>query len=124
MILEFLPQAFTVAKVPHNGEIPEGIFVFTARTDAEYSLVCPTSDVPRNTLVREDGWRAFRIAGTLEFSLVGILAGISSVLAKAEIGIFAVSTFDTDYILFKEERGAAVRAVLREAGYEIRELSL
>ncbi len=122
MTLEFLPQTFTVAKIPHNTPIPEGEFVFTARTDTEFSLVCPTSATPENTPIREDGWRGLRIAGTLEFSLIGILAKLSAVLAEASVGIFAVSTFDTDYIFLKEENLIRAKAALQNAGYRIQKL--
>ena len=122
MTLEFLPQTFTVAKLPHNTPIPEGNFVFTARTDDEYSLLCPTSEIPADTLVREDGWRGMRIVGTLEFTLIGILAKISAALANAGVGIFAVSTFDTDYIFVKEETLVRAKDALLRAGYEIRDM--
>ena len=122
MTLEFLPQTFTVAKIPHHSPIPEGEFVFTARTDTEFSLVCPTSATPENTPIREDGWRGLRIAGTLEFSLIGILAKLSAVLAEANVGIFAVSTFDTDYIFLKEENLIRAKAALQNAGYRIQKL--
>jgi len=122
MTLEFLPQTFTVAKIPHQTPIPEGEFVFTARTDTEFSVVCPTSSVPENTLLREDGWRGMRIAGTLEFSLIGILAKLSAVLAEADVGIFAVSTFDTDYIFLKEGNLTRAEDALQNAGYKIQKL--
>ena len=122
MTLEFLPQKFTVAKIPHHTPIPEGEFVFTGRTDKEYSLVCPTSAIPKNTLIREDGWCGMRIAGTLEFSLIGILAKLSAVLAGAGVGIFAVSTFDTDYIFIKEENLTRAKDALQNAGYGIQML--
>ena len=90
---------------------------FIGRTDEELSLVCRTEVVPRETLAREDGWRAFRVQGVLDFSLSGILARLSAVLAEKKIGIFAVSTYDTDYILVKQEnRDRAVEA-LKAAGY-------
>ena len=60
--------------------------------------------MPKDALERDDGWRAFRIQGVLDFSLIGILSAISAVLAENHIGIFAVSTYNTDYILTKEER--------------------
>jgi len=122
MTLEFLPQTFTVAKIPHNAPIPDGKFIFTAQTDAEFSVVCPTSSVPENTLLREDGWRGMRIAGTLEFSLIGILAKLSAVLAEADVGIFAVSTFDTDYIFLKEGNLTRAEDALQNAGYKIQKL--
>ena len=83
------------------------------------SLVCRTEDVPANTLERDDGWRAFRIQGVLDFSLIGILARLSGILAEHEIGIFAVSTYNTDYILVKEENFEEALSVLSLEGYEI-----
>ena len=74
---------------------------FIGSTDAELSLVCETDRVPRRTLAREDGWRALRIVGQLDFSLTGILSRIATILADEKIGIFAVSTYNTDYILFR-----------------------
>ena len=67
----------------------------------------------------EDGWRAFRIQGVLDFSLIGILADISRILAENKIGIFAISTFNTDYILTKEENYQKALDVLSRAGYTI-----
>jgi len=96
-------------------------FCFTGSTDEEFSLVCPTDMVPGNTTERDDGWCAFRIVGVLDFSLVGILAGISEVLASSKIGLFAVSTYNTDYILTKVENFDAALDALREAGYRIKE---
>lgn len=79
-------------------------YYFIGRSDEENSLVCLTEDVPDNTIIREDGWRAFYIEGVLDFSLVGILSKISTLLAENNIGIFAVSTFNTDYILVKKTK--------------------
>ena len=90
-------------------------YVFTGRTDEEKSLVCITDDVPE----RDDGWKAFRIQGILDFSLIGILSRIAGILAENEIGIFAVSTFNTDYILTKKENYDKALEALKQAGYEI-----
>ena len=119
MTIEFLSHSFTVCKIPHGMPIPEGEFVFFSRTDHENSLVCPSEAISFPTLAREDGWCGMRIVGTLDFSLIGILAKISAVLAEAEVGIFAVSTFDTDYIFIKEENLARAKNVLSSAGYGI-----
>lgn len=83
-----------------------------AQTMDELSLVCPTHQAPSaGVLEREDHWIAFRVAGTMEFSLTGIVARISQVLADAGIGIFVVSTFDTDYILTAGQNvGQAIEA--------------
>ena len=94
-------------------------YTFTGKTDEENSLVCPTENVPPNAVERDDGWKAFRIQGILDFSLIGILSKISGLLADNEIGIFAVSTFNTDYILTKKENYQKALEVLSHAGYHI-----
>ena len=80
---------------------------------------CETNDVPENTIEREDGWRGFRIQGILDFSLIGILSKLSGILADNKIGIFAVSTFNTDYILVKDADFEKSLAVLLNAGYTV-----
>ena len=120
VILEPLKIPFSVCKVEdYSGIDIDQPFVFTGRTDQEKSLVCPTDTVPDNALVRDDGWRAFRICGELDFSLIGILAGISKILADNAIGIFAISTYNTDYILTKEENFDKALKVLADAGYQV-----
>lgn len=94
-------------------------FVFVGKTDEELSLVCMTEDVPGQVIQREDGWKAFRIEGELDFSLVGILSRISGLLAENQIGLFAVSTYNTDYILVKKENFLKAFDVLEKAGYEV-----
>ena len=120
MKLKTLPYAFTVCRLADASEIDLKMdFYFLARTDEELSLVCRTEDTPANTAARDDGWRAFRIEGVLDFSLIGILSKISAILAENKIGIFAVSTYNTDYILVKEEHFARALQVLGESGYTI-----
>ncbi len=122
MTIQALPDAFSVCKVADYSLVDrETMFCFTGRTDAERSLVCRTQDVPDNATVREDGWRAMRITGTLDFSLIGVLAGISAVLAENGIGIFVLSTYDTDYILTKQKTYARALQLLAQAGYQIAE---
>ena len=94
-------------------------YCFIEKTEEENSLVCMTEDVPANTTEREDGWKAFRIEGVLDFSLIGILAGIAGVLAEHGISIFAVSTYNTDYVLIKRESYGKALEILGGAGYEI-----
>ena len=120
MELKALPYALTVCRLADASEIDlNQDFYFLSRTDEELSLVCRTEDTPANTAARDDGWRAFRIEGVLDFSLIGILSKISAILAENKIGIFAVSTYNTDYILVKEENfDRAIRA-LAENGYTI-----
>lgn len=118
MELKALDFDLTVCKVTAADVIDlNRDFFFIGRTDEEISLVCKTCDVPEITEERDDGWRAFRIQGVLDFSLVGILSKLSAVLAENKIGIFAVSTYNTDYILVKKENYQRAREVLTEAGY-------
>ena len=91
-------------------------FTFLSVTDEEVSLVCRTESVQKVTC-REDGWRMFRIEEQLDFSLIGILADISRILADEGIGIFVVSTFNTDYILCKKENFERAVAALAAEGY-------
>ena len=116
MEIKSIDADFTVCKVTDFSEVDfEAKYCFTAKTDEENSVVCQTKDTPKNTVAREDGWRGFRIEGILDFSLVGILARISSLLAEEQIGIFAVSTYNTDYIFVKKENEAAALDKLRKA---------
>ena len=121
MQLKVLPHSFTVCKVSDTAPMPNAPFCFFARTDEELSLVCPTESAPAATLAREDGWRAFRIEGVLDFSFIGILAKISGILAQQGIGIFAVSTYNTDYILLKEENLHKALQALKTGGYSVLE---
>ena len=122
MILKKLPYELTVCKVKDLSEVKlDGGFFFVGKTDEELSLVCETGDCPFETIEKDDGWKGFRIEGVLDFSLIGILSKISSILADNKIGIFAVSTYNTDYILVKEENFEKALHVLASAGYEILE---
>lgn len=110
----------TVCKVRSIKDInTEDDFFFVAKTDEEISLVCKTENVPQQTIQREDGWRCFRVEGTLDFSLVGILSKLSAILAENGISIFAVSTFNTDYVLVKKESFDRAMSVLSDKGYEM-----
>lgn len=120
MELKKLEYELTVCKADDLSQVNlHSELFFIGKTDEELSLVCPTQDVPENTLVRDDGWRGFRIQGVLDFSLIGILSRISGILAEEKIGIFAVSTYNTDYILVKKENFDRAMSVLAEKGYTI-----
>lgn len=94
-------------------------YSFPGKTDEEKSLVCITSDVPPNVIQRDDGWKGFRIQGILDFSLIGILAKIAEILAENSISIFAISTYNTDYVLIKKENYQKALDILEYLGYEI-----
>lgn len=120
MELKVIGYDFSVCKIKElNPSYLEDEFCFIGKTDEELSLVCLTEKAPENAYEREDGWRAFRIQGVLDFSLIGILSKISGILAENRIGIFAVSTYNTDYILLKSENLERAVAVLKEAGYDV-----
>ena len=122
MILELLPHSLAVCRLPADTELPVWVkgFQSVTRTSDELSIICEAVNVPQEVQAERD-WRCLRVAGTLEFHLTGILASLTSPLAEAGISIFALSTFDTDYLLVKADSlGAAVR-VLEAEGYEIRQ---
>ena len=122
MKLKKLPYALTVCKVSDAAAIDlRADICFVGKTDEELSLVCRTENAPAETTARDDGWRGFRIEDVLDFSLIGILSKLSTILAENNIGIFAVSTFNTDYILVKDESFGRAMDVLAAAGYEITE---
>jgi hypothetical protein len=97
-------------------EVP---FSFVSRTDEELSVVCPSGLAPKKVIVRDDGWILYGIAGKMDFSLIGVIAKISEILRDAEISVFVISTFDTDYFLIKKGRKESAESALREAGYDI-----
>ncbi len=130
MRIRFLPGDYSVCKLADpggilggGGEFPAGLLsselVFVAKTPTELSLVCPTDQVPEKVREVESGWTVFRVEGVLDFSLVGVLARLSGALAARGISIFAVSTFDTDYILLKKSNATAAREALAAAGFEV-----
>ena len=120
MELHVIGETFTVCQISDPTQVDfTSPYYFLGRTDEELSLVCPTDRVPASATQREDGWRAFRIQGVLDFSLIGILSPIANILAENRIGIFAVSTFNTDYILTKSEYFDRALALLAQNGYRI-----
>ena len=88
------------------------------RTSEELSIFCVEAQIPESAR-SERGWRLFKIDAVLDFSLVGIVAGLSAVLAGANIGIFVLSTYNTDYVLVRQPDFSVAVAALRAAGYEV-----
>lgn len=120
MEIKIINQEFSICKLKDLSEVDcSDEFCFIGKTDEEISLVCSSRLVPKNIIECDDGWRAFRIQGVLDFSLIGILSKISTVLAENKIGIFAISTYNTDYILTKEQDFDKAIAVLMNNGYKI-----
>lgn len=120
MEINIIKYDFSICKVSDYSQVNLDMeYCFIGKTNEEKSLVCISDFVPQNTVKRDDGWRAFRIQGVLDFSLVGILSKISAILAENGIGIFAVSTYNTDYILTKKENFNRAIEVLSNSGYKV-----
>ena len=118
--LAILENDFTIHRFPLNQKVPnqvfESRFYSISKTEDELSIVC-ASTTRLNSEKSEKGWSCIRIVGILDFSLTGILAKISAILAEAEISIFAISTFDTDYILIKSKKLPSAKEALLAHGY-------
>jgi hypothetical protein len=116
-----LPTAFAVCRLPPGAQIPffaETEFVSITRTAEELSIVCPADQAPQNAKC-ELPWTCFKLEGPFPFSLTGVLASILSPLAERRVPIFAVSTFDTDYVLVKEADATTALEILRAAGHDL-----
>lgn len=120
MKIKILEPDFSICKIDNLEEINfKDEFLFIGKTDEEISIVCKTENIPKRYIECESGWKAFRVEGVLDFSIVGLLAQISSLLAKHGISIFAISTYNTDYILMKKDFFLKALHLLAEEGYEI-----
>ncbi|MBO0830121.1 MAG: ACT domain-containing protein [Streptosporangiales bacterium] len=122
--LRVLPGEFAVCRLPADAPVPRvpgaaELFAVT-RTRDELSVVGPVYDVPADAVV-EPGWRALGVLGPLDFALTGVLAGIAVPLADAGVSVFAVSTYDTDYVLVRADALRSALDVLRGAGHEVDE---
>jgi hypothetical protein len=121
--LTLLPGRFAVCKLSADAGIPpwttSASFLSITRTSEELSIVCAESLVPREVKC-ERGWRCMRVAGTMDLSMIGVLASLVSPLAEAKISVFAISTFDTDYLLLPEKDLANALEVLCKIGHVVR----
>jgi hypothetical protein len=120
LTLRALPGTFAVCRLEPRAPIPDwasgGEFLSITRTVDELSIICPQACVPAS-VKHEPDWRCFHLDGPIPFTDVGVLESLLQPLAAAGIGVVAVSTFDTDYVLVKEESEAAVRKALIGAGH-------
>ena len=121
LILSVLSETFAIHKFSPDASIPEKIlksnYYSVSKTENELSLVC-SEVIEVQSLQSSKGWKCIKVKGPLDFNLTGILAGISDILAQANISIFAISTFDTDYILVRSQDLSSARNKLRKAGYK------
>ena len=118
LTLSILPERIAVCRLAPDTPFPvwavaHAGFISISRTSDELSIVCPEAQVPAG-IKAEKGWRVFKVEGVLDFSLTGILATLLQPLAEHQISIFAISTFDTDYILVKEEKLTDAIAALKK----------
>jgi uncharacterized protein len=117
--LRLLPDRLMVCRLPAESTLPTwmhcGSLTATVRTADELSIVCADTAVPID-VIAERGWRALKVEGPLEFSMVGVLASLAVPLAQAGVSIFVLSTYDTDYLLLKDEAIPRALSSLRAVG--------
>jgi uncharacterized protein len=120
--LQLLPDELAVCRLEPGAPLPawamNGPLWSVTRTQSELSLVCDQANVPGQILAERD-WRVFMVNGPLDFSLTGILFQLSAALAQAGVSLFALSTYDTDYILVKSERVQQALAAFTSAGFSV-----
>ena len=124
LALTVLPKSFVICKLPADAPVPawatRGKLFSITRTSDELSVVAETDMVPES-LRGDIAWRAMRARGPFAFSEVGVLAALIAPLADAGISVFAISTFDTDYLFTGETQLQAAAAALRKAGHTVNE---
>jgi len=124
LTLKLLNECFTVHRFPEHSEIPSQVFsasiYFIAKTFDEVSIVLP-DNIAIDSDKSESNWQALQVVGPLDFSLTGILSDIAAILANEKISIFAISTFDTDYILVKKDTVSSAVNVLKANDYQVLE---
>ena len=120
--LSLLPERFAISRLGADSPIPawatQGSFFSVTRSGDELSIVTELSRVPA-TVKSQPGWRVLKVHGPFVLSEIGVLAAVAAPLAEAEISLFAVSTFDTDYLLVASETLSAAIAALERAGHTI-----
>lgn len=117
-----IPGAFAISRLPGGSPVPawslQGAFFSVASTFDEVSIVCLAAQVPSETQ-HDGGWACFKLLGPFPFDLTGVLASFIQPLSDRGIPIFAISTFDTDYVLVKEDSVAAALIALKDSGHEL-----
>ena len=120
LVLSVLEETFSIHRLAPDASFPEAVsecdFYSLSKTTDELSLVCPEHIAVKSEKSNPD-WKCLKVAGPLDFELTGILAGITDVLAKEKLSVFAISTFDTDYILIKKQGLTAAISALQRVGY-------
>jgi len=121
LILTVLEETFTIHKFAPSTSIPEGVsdcsFFSVSKTGEGLSLICP-GYLSVQSEKSSPNWKCLKVAGPLDLNLTGILAGLSDILQKAQISIFAISTFETDYLLIQNQVLENAKSALKRAGYK------
>ncbi len=124
MVISVLNESFGICRLESGNKVPkwlkqeEGPFYSLTRTSEELSIVCPVEWIP-DGIEAERGWRCLKVEGPLDFGEVGILLSLAKPLADVDVSIFALSTYDTDYLLLKEKDFDRAIKALERAGHEI-----
>jgi hypothetical protein len=124
--IRILHEDFAICRLGKDEAVPHwasnGIFFSITRTAEELSVVCPESLVPAG-IKKEEHWKCLKVEGPLDFSLTGVLSSLTEPLARGGIGVFALSTYDTDYLLVKKDKLDATVDILVKEGHEFRKSS-
>ena len=117
MELQKIECDFSVCKIDNIKQVDfTREFIFLLKTPEEISIVCESAYVPPDTIANENGWKALKVSGVLDFGMIGVIAKIANILAEVKISIFVVSTFNTDYILLKAENfDRGIEALIRNS---------
>jgi len=122
LALQVLRGTYTIYRLSPATSLPTEVlkssFLSVTKTEEELSIVCDSS-LMLDAETSESGWSCIKVLGPLDFALTGILARLSGILAEADISIFAVSTYDTDYILVKADKLSETVARLSDSGYTV-----
>jgi hypothetical protein len=124
LVLTLLPETLAICRLPASAALPAwalraNSFFAIVKTTDEISIVCPQNFAPADVQCHRD-WAALKVEGPLDFSLTGILASLAQPLAQAKLSLFAISTFDTDYVLVKKESLEQALTVLKSAGHRVK----
>jgi hypothetical protein len=125
LTLILLPDVLAICRLEPEAAVPDwangGGIISVTRTSDELSIVCAEAGVPEG-VTADRGWRSFKVEGPLDLSLTGVLASLAGPLAEARVNIFALSTFDTDYLLVKQDKLTLAAAALKRAGHRLANL--
>jgi hypothetical protein len=123
LTIEALPTRLAIVRFPPAAGVPQlplgGAFLSLTITPDEISIVCAEEEIPDGGAAVSSGWRALRVAGELDFSLIGVMAALTSTLSAARVSVFTLSTYNTDYLLVQADGFEGAVAALRAAGHTV-----